>query len=161
MAEKEHLSFKSDRKLRGEIATLSVNDMQCGIYIPSSFMNISGECVRAVCQFYKILPNEVLVVHDDLDLPAGVARIKTGGGHAGHNGLRNIISQLNSSDFHRLRIGIGHPGHKELVVDYVLGTPSMHDKTLINDVILRAIDLVPTIVHGDFVNVMQKLHPFK
>lgn len=154
----DNLSFKSDRKLRGEIATLQVQSLQCGLFMPSSFMNVSGECVRAVCQFYKILPNEVLVVHDDLDLPVGNVRLKTGGGHAGHNGLRNIISQLSSKDFHRLRVGIGHPGHRDLVTDYVLGKPSVHDKALIIDAIERAVDVASEIVIGNFTDVMQKLH---
>lgn len=158
MADKDNISFKSERKFRGEIATLENNGMQCGIFLPSTFMNTSGEGVLAVCQFYKIAPSEVLIVHDDLDLPVGVVKFKTGGGHAGHNGLRDIIARLNSKDFHRLRIGIGHPGHKELVVDYVLSKPSVSDKELINNAISRAIDFIPNIINGNFAEVMRGLH---
>jgi peptidyl-tRNA hydrolase, PTH1 family len=158
LAEVESLSFKSDRKLRGEIATLNTDNIQCSVFTPSSFMNVSGECVRAVCQFYKILPSEILVAHDDLDLPVGSIRLKTGGGHGGHNGLRDIISRLNTKDFNRLRIGIGHPGHRDLVVDYVLGKPSVHDRELIDNAINSAIDATPTIIEGNFAKAMQNMH---
>lgn len=126
--------------------------------MPLSFMNLSGECVRAVCQFYRILPQEVLVAHDDLDLPAGRIRLKTGGGHGGHNGLRDIIAKLGSPDFHRLRIGIGHPGHRDLVLDYVLGKPSQQDRQLIEDAIDRAVTVIPTVITGDFAAAMTTLH---
>ncbi len=121
-------------------------------------MNLSGDCVRAVCQFYRILPNDVLVAHDDLDLPAGRVRLKTGGGHGGHNGLRDIVAKLGGSDFHRLRIGIGHPGHRDLVLDYVLGKPSQPDRQLIEDAIDRAVTVMPTVITGNFAAAMTMLH---
>ena len=126
--------------------------------MPSTYMNVSGDAVRAVLQFYRIEPEEILVVHDDLDLPAGAIRLKSGGGHAGHNGLRDIISKLSSKSFQRLRIGIGHPGHRNLVVDYVLGKPSANDKSLINSAILKAIDVSSEIISGDFAKAMCDLH---
>lgn len=158
VAAQDHLLFKQDRKIRGELATLAIENNSCGLFLPASFMNVSGECVRAVCNFYKILPGEILVVHDDLDLSPGVVKFKTGGGHAGHNGLRDIISHMQSKDFHRLRLGVGHPGHRELVVDYVLGKPAPKDRELIDSAITRAVDILPTIISGDFASAMQKLH---
>ena len=115
--------------------------------MPLSFMNLSGECVRAICQFYRILPNDILVVHDDLDLPVGNIRLKFSGGHGGHNGLRDIITNLGTNDFHRLRIGIGHPGHKDLVSDYVLGKPSLQDRQLITESINKSVDAIAKIIN--------------
>lgn len=126
--------------------------------MPLSYINLSGEAVRTICSFYKILPEEVLVVHDDLDLEPGIVKLKTGGGHAGHNGLRDIIACLQTNNFHRLRIGIGHPGHRELVVDYVLGKPQQAEKNLINEAIISSLDILPLIIAGDFAQAMQKLH---
>lgn len=140
--------FKLDKKAQGELAELNVQGMACKLLLPLTFMNHSGFSVRAVCQFYRIEPNELLVVHDELDLPAGRLKLKTGGGHGGHNGLRDIISQIGSSDFHRLRVGIGHPGHKELVLDYVLGKPSQSDRELILKAIDRGIAAIPTVLKG-------------
>ncbi len=158
MARQESLFFKQEHKLKGEIATMVYAGISCSLYLPSSFMNLSGECVRAVCNFYKILPEEILVVHDDLDLSPGVVKLKTGGGHAGHNGLRDIIANLQTKNFHRLRIGIGHPGHRELVVDYVLGKPSPSDKKLIDEAIFSSLEVLPLVICGDFATAMQKLH---
>lgn len=152
------MSFKQEHKLKGEVANLICADLSCCLYLPLSFMNVSGDGVRKVCTFYKISPEEVLVVHDDLDLNPGVVKLKTGGGHAGHNGLRDVISCLQSKDFHRLRIGIGHPGNRELVVDYVLGKPAPNERKLIDEAIVRSLDILPLIINGDFAKAMQKLH---
>lgn len=154
----DNLSFKNDLRIKGEFTAFTVGNDSCFLFLPASFMNASGECVRAVCNFYKILPSEILVAHDDLDLLPGVVRLKTGGGHAGHNGLRDIITHLQSNAFHRLRLGVGHPGHRDLVVDYVLGKPAAKDRELIDAAITRAIDILPVIVIGDFATAMQKLH---
>lgn len=154
----ERISLKIDKKLRGELAPFTLNSIQSMLFLPLSFMNQSGECVRAVCQFYRILPHEILVAHDELDLPPGSIRLKTGGGHGGHNGLRDMIAHLNSNEFHRLRIGIGHPGHKDKVLDYVLGKPSQSDKQLINEAIARALVIMPTVLAGQFALAMSKLN---
>lgn len=151
-------SFKPDKKLRGDLATAQVQQISCLLFLPLSFMNVNGECVRAVCQFYRILPHEVLVAHDDLDLPIGRVRLKTGGGHGGHNGLRDLIAQLGSNAFHRLRIGIGHPGHRELVSDYVLSKPSSADRQSMLEAIERAILVTPMIVAGDMARAMKQLN---
>lgn len=152
-----HLSFKSDKKINGELAVMNLGDNSCYLLLPHTFMNVSGTPVRVLAQFYRILPEEILVAHDDLDLPVGVVRLKKGGGHGGHNGLRDIIEHLGTKDFNRLRIGIGHPGHKDLVHDFVLGKPSMHDKQLIIDGIESAIDIMPKLF-TDIAAAMNILH---
>jgi len=158
LARQENLSFKQERKLKGDVANLIDADLCCYLYLPLSFMNVCGDGVRTVCSFYKILPEEVLIVHDDLDLKPGMVKLKTGGGHAGHNGLRDIITCLQTKDFHRLRIGIGHPGNRDIVSDYVLGKPSPDERKLIDEAIVRSLNILPLIVNGDFAKAMQKLH---
>lgn len=158
LAASKQLRFKSDKKLCGEWVMFDEASEHALLYLPLSFMNLSGACVRAVCQFYQILPHELLVAHDDLDLPAGDIRLKTGGGHGGHNGLRDIITHLNSNEFHRLRIGIGHPGHRDLVLDYVLGKPSLADKENILAAIYRAMANVPMMLTGNLALAMNRLH---
>lgn len=150
-------TLKSDKKMQGETADLVLHHTPFKVLLPLSYMNLSGASVRAVCQFYRLEPKEVLVAHDDLDLPAGGIKLKTGGGHGGHNGLRDIISQLGSSDFHRLRIGIGHPGHKELVLEYVLGKPSQLDRSLIIKAIDQGLSVLPMALTGLMTNAMSVL----
>lgn len=150
--------FKSDKKMQGELTDCRVSNATCKLLLPLTFMNHSGAPVRAFCQFYRIEPNEILVAHDELDLDAGRIKLKTGGGHGGHNGLRDIISQLGHADFHRLRIGVGHPGHKELVLDYVLGKPSQHERVLIADAISRGVAVIPTLLNGNVANAMNILN---
>jgi PTH1 family peptidyl-tRNA hydrolase len=142
------LSFKVQNKMQGEVAELQVDNLRCYTLLPLTFMNHSGQSVRAICDFYRIKPLEIIVVHDELDLPAGRAKLKSGGGHGGHNGLRDLATHLGSTNFHRLRIGIGHPGHKDQVLNYVLGKPSQLDKSQITSVIDRAVDMVPLLLQG-------------
>jgi peptidyl-tRNA hydrolase, PTH1 family len=149
-----NVSFKHEKKLRGELAQLD----SYKLLLPLEFMNHSGLAVQTVCQFYRIQPHEILVAHDELDLPTGRIKLKTGGGHGGHNGLRNIISQLGTTDFHRLRVGIGHPGHKDLVLNYVLSKPSQSDKQLIVDSIDKALAVIPLLSAGDIALAMNQLH---
>lgn len=151
-------SFKIDKKLHGELAQLEINANPCRALLPLSFMNHSGMPVRAASQFYRIEANEILVAHDELDLPAGRIKLKTGGGHGGHNGLRDIIHQLGTTAFHRVRVGIGHPGHKELVLDYVLGKPSLHDRQSIAAAIDRGIDVMPMVLSGNVQVAMSQLN---
>jgi PTH1 family peptidyl-tRNA hydrolase len=126
--------------------------------MPTTFMNLSGECVKKLSDFYDITPPEVLVVHDDVDLPAGTARLKVGGGHGGHNGLRNIIDQLHSKDFNRLRLGIGHPGSQEQVLNYVLGVPSKTDQDTIEAAIEESLTHFDTIMAGQLDKAMNELN---
>lgn len=156
--ELHNATFKIEKKLHSELATFDVNNLPCKTILPLTFMNQSGLPVRAICQFYRINPDEILVAHDDLDLPPGRIKLKTGGGHGGHNGLRDIISQLGSAEFHRLRVGIGHPGHKDLVLHFVLGKPSQADKKLILEAIERVIPDIPTAIAGDIAGAMNKIN---
>jgi PTH1 family peptidyl-tRNA hydrolase len=121
-------------------------------------MNHSGQTTRIISQFYKIEPSEILIVHDELDLPVGRIKLKTGGGHGGHNGLRDITAQLGTGEFHRLRIGIGHPGHKDLVHQYVLSRPSMNDRQQIYDAIDRGIAIIPMVLSGDMARAMNQVN---
>jgi PTH1 family peptidyl-tRNA hydrolase len=123
-----------------------------------TFMNRSGQAVGALARFFKIPPPQILIVHDELDLPPGTIRLKKGGGHGGHNGLRDLISHLGSKDFHRLRVGIGHPGHRDQVVDYVLRKPSKEDRRQIDDAIYDALNVMPDVVEGKFELAMNSLH---
>ena len=121
-------------------------------------MNRSGQAVGSLTRFFKIPLQQILVVHDELDLPPGTIRLKMGGGHGGHNGLRDLISHLGSKDFYRLRVGIGHPGHRDQVVDYVLRKPSKEDRRQIDDAIYDALDVMPDVVEGKFERAMNSLH---
>jgi len=125
---------------------------------PQSFMNASGRAVQMLAGFFKIQPAEILVVHDELDFEPGTAKIKQGGGIAGHNGLKDISQRLGSHDYWRLRLGIGHPGDKNAVADYVLQKPSAEDRAEIDEAIGRSIEILPLCLSGDMQGAMQKLH---
>ncbi|GAA0888024.1 hypothetical protein GCM10009121_09050 [Rhodanobacter soli] len=121
-------------------------------------MNKSGIAVVSALRYYKIEPEQCLVAHDDLDLPPGTVRLKFDGGHGGQNGLRDIMGHLGHGKFHRLRVGIGHPGHRDQVTPWVLGRPSAADEDAILDGIARALDVLPLAVDGQFDKAMQQLH---
>ena len=125
---------------------------------PQTYMNDSGKAVAALCRFYKIQPEQILVVHDELDLPPGTSRLKLGGGLGGHNGLKDIAARLATKDFWRLRIGIGHPGDKNEVVDYVLHPPRKEEAPLIDEAIHRSLEVWPLIAQGNCQAAMLKLH---
>lgn len=158
LAQRQNVDFKLDKKMQAELAEYKVNEHPCLLALPLTFMNHSGQPVRAISQFYKMHAEEILIVHDELDLPAGRIKLKTGGGHGGHNGLRDIIAQLGSGEFHRLRIGIGHPGHRDLVHQYVLNKPSMSDRQHIYDAVDRGIAVLPTVISGDIAKAMNQLN---
>jgi len=151
-------SFGVESKFAGELA--KSGDVR--IVKPSTYMNLSGRAVTAVARFFAIAPEEILVVHDELDLKAGEAKMKFGGGHAGHNGLRDIQAQVGTADFWRLRLGIGHPRDSELteqqVVDYVLKPPRTEELTALESAIARALDAWPDIAKGDMERAMMTLH---
>lgn len=131
------------------------------LLVPTTFMNCSGQSVATMAGFFKIDPEETLIAHDELDIPAGNARFKKGGGHGGHNGLRDIVPALgNNAAFHRLRIGIGHPGHASKVSGYVLSKPSAIDRALIDASIEEAIAALPLLLDGDATKAMTRLHSF-
>lgn len=158
LAEHYKSSFQLEKKLQAELTTINTDNLSCKLILPLTFMNHSGQPTRASSQFYRIEAQEILVVHDDLDLPVGRIKLKTGGGHGGHNGLRDIISQLGSAEFHRLRIGIAHPGHRDHVHDYVLGKPSQEDRKIIFEAINRCIPVIPTLLAGNIAAAMNVIN---
>lgn len=153
--------FRANKSFHGDVASINLDGHACHLLLPTTWMNQSGRAVRALCQFYRIAPEHVLIAHDELDLPPGVVRFKTGGGHGGHNGLRDLIANLQGPGFQRLRLGIGHPGSKDLVLDYVLGKPSLSDKQAIGHAISDAIDVIPKLLDGQFSAAMNVLHSDK
>ena len=151
-------NFKSEKKFHGEVARSTIDGQQVWLLKPDTYMNLSGQSVLALMQFYKIDLQSILVVHDDLDLPTGEARLKSGGGHGGHNGLRDIISRCGGNGFQRLRLGIGHPGHKDKVTGHVLKKASNDDRVAIENAIDNALQVLPQCVNGDLQKAMQALH---
>jgi peptidyl-tRNA hydrolase, PTH1 family len=140
-------AFKAEARFHGELSRLSRRGQDLRLLKPSTYMNHSGRSVAAVSRYFEIPPEQILIAHDELDLPVGTVRLKQGGGHAGHNGLRDTINLLGSRDFWRLRIGIDHPGDRSLVLGYVLGRPSRADALLIDD-----------LLDGRFQVAMNRLH---
>lgn len=155
-------SLKAESKFFGLTARINLQGQDVRLLIPTTFMNKSGQAVAAMANFYRIQPEEIIVAHDELDLPPGVAKFKLGGGHGGHNGLRDIISRLgNNKNFHRLRVGIGHPGHKAQVTGFVLGKPSLAEQQQIDAVIDEAVRSTELIYTKDMLAAMNRLHTFK
>lgn len=162
LARSEGIRLNPDKKFHGYAGKGRINGNECWLLIPTTFMNLSGQAVQALANFYKLTPEQILVVHDELDLPAGQARFKTGGGHGGQNGLRDIIARLgNNKNFHRLRIGIGHPGDKSRVTGHVLGKPSQAEQKAMDDAIDEALRVLPDAISGDMARAMNRLHSFK
>lgn len=154
-------SFKADNKYFGETAEVSYAGFKLRLLIPTTFMNRSGKAVAALANFYKLEPPQLLIAHDELDMPPGAARFKFDGGHGGHNGLRDIVPALgNRKDFHRLRIGIGHPGSAKQVSNYVLSKASAADRSAIDASIDAAIKALPLLLAGDAGKAMTQLHSF-
>lgn len=155
--------FSAEGKLFGAVAQAQIDGQPVRLLKPMTFMNLSGKSITAALRFWKIEPEEMLIAHDDLDLPPGAARLKFDGGHGGQNGLRDTIRLLGHGRFHRLRIGIGHPGpgRQELVVPWVLGRPSGSDEALMLEAIGAAQDVLPLAVEGNFPEAMKRLHTVK
>jgi len=162
VARSAHTELRPDKKFFGLYAKVRVGDTELHLLNPTTFMNHSGGAVAALCQFFKLTPEQLLIAHDELDLPAGQARYKTGGGHGGHNGLRDTISALgNQKQFHRLRIGIGHPGEAHQVVNYVLNRPSKTEQIAIDATLDECQTTLPLALAGDWAKAMNRLHSFK
>ena len=155
-------SLQPEKKFFGLAARITIDGQDVRLLNPTTFMNRSGQAVGAISAFFKIPPQSILVVHDELDLPAGIGRLKQGGGHGGHNGLRDIIASLgNNKDFLRLRLGIGHPGDSKEVVNYVLNKPSVADRQKIDSVIDEAVRISSEAFNGARAKAVQELHTFK
>ena len=154
-------TLQSEAKFFGLTGRATVSGHDVRLLIPTTFMNRSGQAVASMATFFKVAPEAILIAHDELDIPAGTARFKQGGGHGGHNGLRDIVPSLgNSKAFFRLRIGIGHPGHASKVSGYVLSRPSRDDRTRIDASIDEAIASLPLLLDGDSTKAMTRLHSF-
>ena len=158
LAQRENARFGIESKVHGETAKIVLGRTPLLLLKPATFMNKSGIAVASALRYWKIEPDEMLVAHDDLDLPPGAARLKFDGGHGGQNGLRDIFAHLGHGKFHRLRLGIGHPGHKDRVTPWVLGRPGKADEEAILGAVGAALDVLPLAVAGDFNEAMKRLH---
>jgi PTH1 family peptidyl-tRNA hydrolase len=150
-------AFRLEPRHHGELARIRIGGADLWLLKPTNFMNCSGSAAQSVAAFYKALAAEILVAYDDLDLPAGVARLREGGGAGGHNGMRDVIAQL-GPDFWRLRLGIGHPGHRDKVLGYVLSRPSTEEEILIRQSIDAAADIMPILIAEGPQQAMHRLH---
>jgi len=157
LARRYGATFRSEPRHRAELARARIADADLWLLKPMSYMNHSGDPVRSVATFYKVAPSHLLVAYDELDFPAGVVRMKQGGGAAGHNGMRDLIAQVGDG-FWRLRIGIGHPGDRSRVLDYVLGRPGPADAPLLEAAIQAAADSVPVLLNEGAQIAMNRLH---
>jgi len=161
VARKAGANFGGERKFHGDVARLRDRGRELWLLKPGTYMNRSGQAVVALALYYKILPTQILVAHDEVDLMPGVVKLKRGGGTAGHNGLKDTQAKLSTPDFWRLRIGVGHPRTLALtqdVADFVLHPPGREHEASIAESIGRALDVVPLLVEGQFERAMMKLH---
>ena len=158
LARDRQLSFRFEKRYNAEECRLRSGDADVYLLKPMAFMNRSGQAVAGLARYYRIEPQQILVMHDELDLPPGTNRIKQGGGHGGHNGLRDIISHLGSRDFFRIRIGIGHPGDSNRVTGYVLRKPSAADLAAIESANRDTLAVMPLLFEGRVDKAMQALH---
>ena len=161
LARSKGAHLKPEAKFHGEVCKLVLEGRDVWLLKPTTFMNLSGKAVAALARFYKIEPEAILVVHDELDVPPGQLRLKQGGGHGGHNGLRDIDAQLGSREYLRLRIGIGHPGVSREVSNYVLSKASPDDQRHIDSAIDEALRALPQILQGELQPAMNRLHSIK
>jgi peptidyl-tRNA hydrolase, PTH1 family len=161
VAARDGAQLRAESRFQGDAAELQVGANKVRLLKPTTFMNRSGQSIAALMRFFKLTPEQLLVVHDELDLPAGVVRLKFGGGPGGHNGLKDIIAHLGDKNFHRLRIGIGHPGQRQQVLNYVLNRPQASEQPLIDECIDDAMRFFDDMAKGDFERAMNSLHQRK
>ena len=154
-----HGQLRPESKFHGEFGTATIDGREIRLLYPTTFMNRSGRSIAAVCNFFRIAPENMLVAYDEIDFAVGITRFKFGGGHGGHNGMRDVLQALGGNgNFYRLRIGVGHPGHKSMVANYVLSDPSASEHEVIMGDINRAIDLMPQAVSGNWEAAMRLMH---
>ena len=151
-------NFKKESKFFGDVAQVNIAGLNVRLLKPNTYMNRSGQSIQSVAKFYQLNADEILVVHDELDLNPGTARIKLAGGHGGHNGLRDTIKALDTKNFYRLRLGIGHPGDKSQVSDFVLHTPNKTELGQIQDALISSLQVIEDVVTGDIDKAMKHLH---
>ncbi len=161
LAHQSHAALRHTSKFQGLHCFTPLHHHDCHLFIPTTFMNHSGQAVQALSNYYKIPPEAILVLHDEIDLPVGDVRLKFDGGHGGHNGLRDIIQHLGSNKFYRLRIGVGHPGTSKEVVDYVLKPPKKGEREQIDIVFEEVKQIIPLLLEGAYPKAMQQLHSEK
>ncbi|HWI83863.1 aminoacyl-tRNA hydrolase [Ramlibacter sp.] len=161
VAQELKASLAFDKSFQGLVARAAPHGHPVWLLAPQTFMNLSGRSVAALARFFKIAPQEILVAHDELDITPGQAKLKFGGSHAGHNGLRDIHAQLGTGDYWRLRLGIGHPGVKEEVVNWVLKKPAPDQRTAIEDCIERTLKAVPAMMAGEMDKATLLVHTSK
>jgi len=158
IAQQQGAVFRNESKFHGDIAKLTLEGSQIWLLKPTTFMNNSGQSIGAVSRFYKIPPQAILVVHDELDLPVGIAKLKNSGGHGGHNGLRDTIVHLGVNEFNRLRIGIDHPGNSRDVSNYVLKSPLADQRIGMDIAAGNAMQVLPDLLQGEWQKAMHSLH---
>lgn len=158
LARQYETDFHNESRFNAHLSRIQTPDMDFWVCKPQLFMNRSGSSVQTIISFYKFPLDQILVVHDEIDLEPGIIRLKDGGGHGGNNGVRDIIAQMGSNHFLRLRIGVGHPGEKDRVTDHVLGRPSADEKALIDDAVEKGLTVVPLIAKGNLSQAMHTLH---
>ncbi len=154
-------ALRPERKYHGLYARIQWQGLDLHLLNPTTFMNRSGLAIKALADFFKIQPQQILVAHDELDIPPGTAKLKKGGGHGGHNGLRDTIAHLGTNDFLRLRVGIGHPGDSRKVTGYVLGRLGKQETEELNAVIDEIMRVLPDAASGKLPAAMNRLHSFK
>lgn len=158
LAAERQIQFAPEKRFFGELARLSAPGVDCRLFKPAVFMNESGRALQAVAAYFEIAGEEMLIIHDEIDLEAGTIRLKRGGGHGGHNGLRDISEKLGGGDCLRLRIGVGHPGDKSRVTPHVLSRPAAAETALIDGAIERGMAIMPLLFAGELERAMTRLH---
>ncbi len=158
LCDKYKFTIKENKKFLGIAGKININEQDVWLLKPETYMNHSGRAVASLANFYKILPEEILVIYDELDLPVGTAKIKKGGGHGGHNGLRDIIAMIGCKDFYRIRLGIGHPGHKSKVVSWVLNRATIDEEISIDLAINKSLNIIEDLLNGHLERAMKNLH---
>ena len=162
LARRFNITLNAENKFSGYVGKTLINSKEIRFLVPMTFMNLSGKAVGALANFYRIKPEEILVLHDELDLPPGSVKLKLGGGHGGHNGLKDIVAALgNNNNFYRLRIGIGHPGHRDLVAGYVLNKPSPSEREALEKALDEAANCVELLFKDGIVKATNRLNSFK
>jgi PTH1 family peptidyl-tRNA hydrolase len=158
LARSVNVTLRHEAKYHGLYSISTLHGQTCHLLVPTTYMNLSGRSVSACMSYLKLGPQSVLIAHDEIDLPPGTIKLKFDGGDGGNNGVKDIIAHLNTKQFYRLRIGVGHPGNSKEVVNYVLQPPSKIDKTKIHDALTQVYEVLPMVLSGEVQKAMNRLH---